>query len=523
MSEYNIQTGRIPISINLDELMNTIQGNATYKQYIRDGMVYFLSLLTVDNYFHQPNNDGYRIVNDKILSKIIGKGEKESRTSVIKNILLENGIIEKRKHRKGHYSTGFRLTSEYNTGVYIEVELSERIKKKLTQHQTDKNKSINIDITHLTNQFKKHEISVDMNGAEMFLKNLGVDVLRIINKSDKMKDENHQSLYNYIGRSMNVLRDINDKQFKFNFSENNHRFNSNITSLPKILRPFLKISDEPIGEVDLSSSQPFILSTILNKSFFENKNDGYNLETIYPNLKNDMIKLRQVIPSNQPDNKNYVLGVYLNDTNYRSLLSFIDFDFTNDFYDNVLTEGIRLFPKYINSKKGFENGRDYIKSNMMNFLFERNEIFRDSNPVVELLKKTNSGLSEYIERFNQHYTGSTFSILLQRTESYLILENVCKGIEKSFPNVPFFTIHDSIITTKSELNLIKSFTHYTIKNVTQKSAGLKLKYLDEVPEITIELIKEIFDKIHIKSQDEFDKKRYSFLTNNIETGIQLLC
>lgn len=522
MTEYIIQTGKVPNNINLDELMNTIQGNITYKQYIRDGMVYFLSLLTVDNYYHQPNNDGYRSINDKILSSIIGKGEKESRTSMIKNILLDNGVIEKRSYRKGHYSTGFRLTPKYNTGIYTEVKLSDRIKKKITQHQTKKGQSKNIDITHLTNQFQKHIINVDLIGAEMFLKNLGSDVWKLIKNERKMADESRESLFNYIGKSINVLKDINNKNFKFSYSDNNHRFNSNITSLPKILRPFLKINGESIGEVDLSSSQPFILSTILNKSFFENENAGYNLTTIYPELKNDFVNLRQMIPSNQSGNKNYIMGVYLNDTNYRSLQSFINFDFKNDFYDDVLTEGKQLFPKLIETKKGFENGREYIKSNMLKFLFDRNEMYRDSNPVVELIKKTKPGLTEYIERFNQHYTGSTLSILLQRSESYIMLENVCRKLEREFPEVPYFTIHDSIITTKDELNLVKSFAHYTINKITKKSVGLKIKSLDSVPEITEDLIQELFNKIRIKSPDDFEIKRYTFFLKNIETGTKIL-
>ena len=138
--------------------------------------------------------------------------------------------------------------------------------------------------------------------------------------------------------------------------------------------------------------------------------------------------------------------------------------------------------------------------------------------MIELIKRTNPGLNEYVERFNQHYTGSTFSILLQRTESFIMLENVCKGLEREFPQVPFYTIHDSVITTKSNLNLVKSYIQYTTKKITNKSVGLKSKSLDEESKITDELIKKTFDKIHIKSNKDFDKKRPFILLDNIEIG-----
>ena len=181
-----------------------------------------------------------------------------------------------------------------------------------------------------------------------------------------------------------------------------------------------------------------------------------------------------------------------------------------------------MHPDFFKSNKVFNQGREFIKKNIMYFLFDRNEFNRESNLLVELIKKTNPSLYEYIERFIQHYSGSTFSILLQRTESFLMLENVCKGLEREFPTIPFFTIHDSILTTKSNMNLVKSYIQYSIKKVTKKNVGLKSKSLDVVPEITEELIQKIFDKIHIKSDKDFDKKRTYILTDNIEKGKNLI-
>ena len=61
------------------------------------------------------------------------------------------------------------------------------------------------------------------------------------------------------------------------------------------------------------------------------------------------------------------------------------------------------------------------------------------------------------KKFGKEY----LSILLQRIEAYVILEVVCNEIKKAYPNVPPFTIHDSVITTERNAGLVwDSIIHY---------------------------------------------------------------
>lgn len=50
----------------------------------------------------------------------------------------------------------------------------------------------------------------------------------------------------------------------------------------------------------------------------------------------------------------------------------------------------------------------------------------------------------------------TLAILLQTIESKLILDRIAKRISKERPNLPIFTIHDSIATTKGNEEYVKS-------------------------------------------------------------------
>ena len=59
-----------------------------------------------------------------------------------------------------------------------------------------------------------------------------------------------------------------------------------------------------------------------------------------------------------------------------------------------------------------------------------NQLFPHVNSIFRMLKK------EY---------HSSLAIMLQRIESYIVLEVICKMISKDFPDLPIFTIHDSIV------------------------------------------------------------------------------
>ena len=47
------------------------------------------------------------------------------------------------------------------------------------------------------------------------------------------------------------------------------------------------------------------------------------------------------------------------------------------------------------------------------------------------------------------------AIKLQRLESDMILRTICKRIISEKPDIPIFTIHDSIMTTDENVNYVK--------------------------------------------------------------------
>jgi hypothetical protein len=75
---------------------------------------------------------------------------------------------------------------------------------------------------------------------------------------------------------------------------------------------------------------------------------------------------------------------------------------------------------------------------------------------------------------------SYFPIMLQRLESFLVLNVICKEISRSHPHIPLFTIHDNIITTKGNEGLVKAVMEQQIAKWTGYTPKVDSKDLEPV-------------------------------------------
>ncbi len=517
--------GKIPEQIDLDWLVQDVDGNVTKKRYLKESIVYFLSLITVDNDTNKRefSVEGYRHLKEELLSDIMGN----NRPSEVTKILKDKKVIDDIPHIKGVRSKGYRLTEKYNTGQFKQVPHGERINSKLQEFykkRDEKQKPYKKDYKYLDNQFKLNRLTIESEECKVFIRDFGKKLfLKSYVLPQSQRGFTLKTLFNYIGWLDSTIENFNTNSDSGEISDKNLRYNSKVTSLPKVLRPFLRINGKPVGEVDISSSQPFILSTILSDNFTNEKTNGYNFQTIYPEFVEGMNNLKSFTPSKTPDNNNYILGVWMSDKQYEGIKQFSKLEFTVDFYNHILTEGKKQDLKLVDRICKDGNGRDTVKRNIMNYLFNRNELQREGNKVIDLVNLIYPELTNFIERFNQTYTNKEFSYLLQRTESYLMLKNVCKKLSVDFLEVPFFTIHDSILTTTDNLNSVKDTIVETISIITGKTVSLKVKELDGNLGLEESVVNDYFtDKIKITSKDKYHNKRVFILDKNVQKGLEIL-
>jgi hypothetical protein len=508
----------------LDSLVEDDELRLDVKRNLRDSCAYFLSLLCVDNYSHIHWSDNYRHLNSEILDDILGKGNDNVRRSKrVKNILLSNGVIEKINYRVGKYSQGFRLTEEYNIGEFKQYKLGPTLGKRLkARGYTEENSEISDSrYNSLIEQFRKHEIGLDEERFQAFLRNLGNLLLEKFKVEKTQKIRSIKSLFNYLGRAIQIANDIKAKKFNLKIVESNGRFYSFLTSFPKLFRPFLLINGERIGEVDIKSSQPYILATVLNKEFLINNKEGYNLNTIYPELIRAINNLETINPTRGEKNTERILGLYLSKQDLEGINKYIEIDFKEDFYNHIILQGKLEAPHLIEGVKKKSNMRDLIKSKMMQFLFDRNELNREGNQVIKLVEAIYPELGKFIKQFHGFFIGNDLAILLQKAEVHLLL-TVAETLNEKNPEIPFLTIHDSFITTQKNIIELEDIVKNSIELKTKKDVGIKKENLTPDIEISDQVLLKRIEKIKIKTKKNWENNRTYILKGNIKSGIEFL-
>jgi hypothetical protein len=105
------------------------------------------------------------------------------------------------------------------------------------------------------------------------------------------------------------------------------------------------------------------------------------------------------------------------------------------------------------------------------------KVFFSSNRAIQGM--SNWTKKEFKRRFNGIYNmfaaikrknHKALSHILQRIESEIMIQNVCKRISIEHPTLPIFTIHDSILTTDGNQEYVAKI----IKEEAFKITGLKV-------------------------------------------------
>lgn len=535
--KYKLKEGRVPSNLNIDDLIKNIERRDAYKQFIKDGMVYFLSLLCIDEEYpdHMLEN-GYIILNDKILQEVIGKGGNTSRTATIKDILIKNKIIDYLPYKKKEKSYSFRLNENYNTGYTLGTEFSKRISGVLAKiNSTKTSKPIveelllfdneDKEYPHLVNQFDIHVFTVDDNLLRTFLMAL-VDKSTDFYGNKIYTNYSFLSLFSFIGKSLKLLNRLEESNINFNSSENNHRFYNGLTNLPKVLRQFLFINGKEIGEVDMSACQVYIFASILNPQFCAADSGlEYHINNIYPKLMTFFKNLDTINFSRISGNNHYLLGEYFNDNDKKEIERFSDFDFANkDFYSSLAEDILKKETGLGEIDDDvIKLNRNSVKKSIMNILFNSNEIHREADRVNRGFGANYLQVDKFITLFHQLYTSRDFALLLQRCEAFIVLEKATFNIIRKHPTVPIFTIHDCIITTMDNIELVEREMVKEIEDVTKKKVGVKseqISFHNQSPNET--QIDVILLKHKITSKESLKKKLININESNIDLAVKYL-
>ena len=362
--------------------------------------------------------------------------------------LIENKfIIRNDRYIAGVSSKSYKISSEYlGNAIAIKIQdknINQRIWKQIQSSKRKRVKNLEFAKTEYFKNFKidylgsklaiheKAEKEIIELCAEIKIpiqKNQINDIINCDPKGNKVKyvilrTQKGIELHNIIHRYMvynTRLNAINDGFLFFKRNKTNGRLDSNLTSLPSFLRPFIQ-SNERLMNIDIKNSQPFFLFILIKNN---------------PSIcQEELLRYMELVISG-------TLYDYLKDE-YNNRF--------NKFWDRDQMKKM-LFKIYYSKTSSYSAYKDFYSSifpTIMQFINSENEVFHN-----------------------------TLSVRLQTTESFAVLDTIMPLLEAI--GIRPYTIHDSFVCKESEANQIIE----TIKNKFVELFGyapaLHSNYIDEI-------------------------------------------
>jgi hypothetical protein len=191
-----------------------------------------------------------------------------------------------------------------------------------------------------------------------------------------------------------------------------------------------------------------------------------------------------------------------------------------DFYKNVLDR----YYAYTNTPRSIQtDDRDKLKGTMMYVLFDDNRNHRYNNHHIQIFQTVYPGVERWINQVHRLIGKQRFSYLLQRAESYLLLNVICREFNEQNPTAPLLTIHDGVFTTLKHVQKLKGLVLKRLNELTGVLAGCKVKSSQIDPKPQIQDIEKEWSKIEpINTEEKYLKNINGVFTSNIARGSKFL-
>lgn len=372
-----------------------------------DAANYLLHIIEWNRVCYRRQRSAYIPLKAAYLNNVMGRQAKDIRTA-----LEAGGAIDiDPQYFPGEKSRGYRLGPKLRDATFRRHLTTAKLAKKLKRHKMYKKPRLPI---HKYLYSWLTRLEVDHQAAMHSLKSRG----ELIDK--------------YIALDM-----IADRQF-YMVPDDYGRLHTNVSSLSRTLRPFLHYGDDKLVLLDLKNSQPFFFSLLLLNYYANNM----SLDSFYS--YNTSEKKRKGRREKVPAITICILSMLKRN-------SLVKMDLPQDVKDYILlTETGKLYEELV---KVFDTSdREEAKTALFKWVLfckprknKYHSLFRDRFPsvsgVIDALKEKDH------RRLSHH---------LQKCESAAMIHGVCGRLRDDFPDVPVWTIHDCVMTTKPFLEPVRT-------------------------------------------------------------------
>ncbi len=311
---------------------------------------------------------------------------------------------------------------------------------------------------YLTKWFETAQLEIDLEEAEECL-------IRIYKKDLKeMPVENAD--FRFKRNYSNVLRLANG-DYRYGVDGTAKRFHTNLTNIKKELRNYITYNQETLGSIDLKNSQPYLLQAIFEPKPFRYLKVEEKIKEFNPkfNINNNEF---QIISGRLIDAKSSLENVIVSVSGSQELTNFRSTTREGTFYENV---GKQFVKKQEDPTQLSSEYRKLAKKGTYQVLFAKNSainyskeirIFKNEFPLIYAFA--------YAIKQGQH---NTLALTLQWVEAKMILGIICRKINEENPEIPLFTIHDSIVTTVQNLEKVEDYVKVLFKEVFGDTPSLE--------------------------------------------------
>lgn len=462
----------IPNNIDLDDLIGR---HPVHVPHARDKLVYLLHQIHAVPAFSGEDEEvdnGYTILYSPYLQTVVDE------YAELISWLIHRGIIEIENHVDGLRSKGYRFTPKYRTKVEKTHITTWTLIRRIIQGKKNSLKKPHLFPENLLNVTPAELKQEDSGYAELAKSRLSyitkwlddkltLDTDLALQFLDERLDESIRlKLDRFPMRRYNtakiIVESFANKRDNVTVDDTAGRLHTVLTRLNSPLRGLLKYDGKPLAAADIKNSQPVLSLSLLDEGLY---------------VKNRM-KERITLYNQEYNNSDYyiMLGdlIKRNSTN-SDTIKYKELVLSGSLY----TEFGKQLQELGILSRGLEDDelRSIAKRGLLKSLFNSNQAI-SREKIQWAFKQVFPSVYEIFE-FVKSSNYKTLACILQNLEAEIVLHKACFELGLNYPDIPLYTIHDSIATTEDNIEVVKEVLSKHLSDALDHPVKLQTEYWND--------------------------------------------
>lgn len=441
----------ISSTIDLEAYLNKHPPNFNYKI---DHFYYILEYLSIGmERGDVDKNEGYVNVNAAKLQRRIHNYKQYLDHMLNHKLILTDGRYVVGEKSKGYLISGYRSTvSTTINSIPITDSVVKKNRRKDINDYNSKLEKTAKRYKYLTKWFNK-DLKIDYALATEEILGIYPPYTRPIGG----KKWGEASRHTKIIIASQALFKFHKQHFYYQVDDNVRRFHSNLTNLKKELRNYITYNNNLLINIDIRNSQPLFSLILLNKEFYNPKSSHniYQYSHIF-----------STIPSITTYGFSLMLVKHLQNTDNKVFNEYVDMVNSGEFYKRISD---KIFP-------GREFNKKNIKVMIFTVLFSDNRFIGQPEADSKMAFKTHFPDVYKVFSLIKKKDKTILARILQMIESDIIINRVSQRISREKPEIPIFTIHDSVATIIGYEDYVANIINEEVKNFTDLDVKLGYEY-----------------------------------------------